>query len=125
MTPDDLDALADAATPGPWWWDSYATVYMPEANEGDPVIAKVSTGYDGTEYMAEGTHNARLIALAPTLARDLAALQRWAEKAAEAMAPYVEHAAPHERLFSGEDLRNFERLDALLAEYAEMKEGTK
>lgn len=33
---------------------------------------------------------------------------------AEALAPYVENAAPHEQLFSGEDLRNFERASAAL-----------
>jgi hypothetical protein len=33
----------------------------------------------------------------------------------EAAEPYIKNAAPHEQLFSGEDLRNFQRLDAALS----------
>ena len=34
----------------------------------------------------------------------------------EAARPYLELAAPHEQLFSGEDLRNFQRLEAAFTE---------
>jgi hypothetical protein len=74
MTPDDLRKLADEATPGPWGWDTYAGIWEPpdgfdpDDDERIP-IAKVNTGYDGSEYRADGKANARLIALAPDLAR--------------------------------------------------------
>jgi len=67
MTPDELRALADAATPGPW-----------EYFAGMPPWIEREVGVTGSVY-AEGGHSpiawkptfadARLIALAPDLAR--------------------------------------------------------
>jgi hypothetical protein len=36
--------------------------------------------------------------------------RRALESLVKATAPYIERAAPHEQLFSGEDVRNFDRL---------------
>ena len=53
---------------------------------------------------------------------DLTAMGRWregrernlldVERLVEAAQPYLDRAAPHEQLFDGEDLANFERLSA-------------
>lgn len=73
MTPDELDALAAEATRGPWKHDPVNGYVGPvEGDEFMPVVADVDIFSP-----ADGA----LIALAPTLARDHAALLRWAEKA--------------------------------------------
>lgn len=92
MTPDDLDRLADEATPGPWAYEQIergpAQVGLVWDDDDEPLSGAIVPD-DGTviECVAEVERgdDARLIALAPTLAREHAALLRWADQAREAM----------------------------------------
>lgn len=44
----------------------------------------------------------------------IAALEQRVRELEGALYPYVEKAAPHEQLFSGEDLRNYQRAEKAL-----------
>lgn len=108
MTPDELDALAAAATPGPWVCSTDSIIVSDKWFDNDDHSLK------NLVASAERYHDANLIALAPTLARDHAALLRWAEKASDALDAY--HGIPDERTDCP--------LCALIAEYDE-RWGTK
>ncbi|WP_273688396.1 hypothetical protein [Ketogulonicigenium vulgare] len=83
LTPEHLQALLDGATPGPWaarphWMDEaqreVAPVYDGEPDFGEwSAIADVSGHGDDDEAQAD--FNARLIALAPDLARRVIELE--------------------------------------------------
>lgn len=127
MTPDELRALADAATPGPWAYEMIdrgeAQVGLVWDDDDQPIAGQIGPD-DGTvvEHVAEITNNrdAALIALAPVLARDHAALRDWAERAAEGIerAEYWagKIVVPTERSPQREEWR------ALLSEWDAMKE---
>lgn len=115
MTPDELRALADAATPGPWSiasWDELAVTATVDdsQNPGKVVESSVADSWD--------EHDARLIVLAPSLARDHAALLDWAERARAWIedAGDVEIAAPYPMDVWREMVA---RREALLAEMQE------
>lgn len=115
MTPDELRALADAATPGPWAYEMIdrgeAQVGLVWDDDDQPIAGQIGPD-DGTvvEHVAEITNNrdAALIALAPVLAREVADLRDWAERSAETL----------QRLKDGE----WVDVDPLLAEWDAMKE---
>lgn len=81
MTPDELRALADNASPGPWKFLDFEPGVWDARNESLVQIEEY-----GECACFRLTEDARLIALAPTLARELADLREWADKAAEVMA---------------------------------------
>jgi hypothetical protein len=77
---DRLRGLAAAATPGPWFWDSYGTVHSASLARQEVDETGVAAIWAGTSGFRGGTASnpadARLIALTPDLAR-------WAADAAE------------------------------------------
>jgi len=70
MTPDELRKLADEATPGPWVWEAEPEALVAIA-PGRPTIIE-GGGCEG--LVIEREADARLIALAPDLARRCAEL---------------------------------------------------
>lgn len=95
MTPDELDRLADEATPGPWYDGGYDEGAH-WIHGGGPAGSQSERGVAGTFGLPTETSkspiplaNARLIALAPTLAREHAALLRWADQARRVLGELV------------------------------------
>jgi hypothetical protein len=87
MTPttEELAALLDSTTPGPWEWTEALTRLMGAG--GVDVVALDWIGQEDAELVV-GAADARLAALAPTLAREVLALR--AELAALRALPPVE-----------------------------------
>ena len=91
MTPDELDRLADEATPGPWhetgwddtcpgWWINGGGEPGSQAERGVAVTFVLPLE---TDESPQPKANAALIALAPQLAREHAALLRAANAVAD------------------------------------------
>jgi hypothetical protein len=67
MTPDELRSLADEATPGPWnIHDSGSHIYI---ENGVVLVTQIDASHDRWEQRGLVEKDARLIALAPDLAR--------------------------------------------------------
>ena len=93
MTPADLRQRVEAATPGPWFFDSYSTIHsrplVQNVEVDDTEVAQVRVSY-GDTATGRALVDAVLIALAPDLA--LALADAW-----EAIANHVEPTLNHGR----------------------------